>query len=310
VLCEIAGPHDLNLDLDDVRARLTERTRAIMAVHFLGYPAPLGALRELCDERGLTLIEDAAQAVGGWVQVPGDAAAGADRRGGGPGQAAGRRTGTVGDLGCYSFFSKKQLCTGEGGMVVTADEGLAARVRLLRSHAMTSGTWDRHRGHAETYDVVDVGFNFRLDEPRAALGLSRLARLDADIEQRRARVESYRRKLTGISGLTVPWSQQDVARSSHFGFAVLLEDRERRDALRTTLSDRGIQTTWYPAVTQLSAYADHGSRPRSEEAAARHCALPLYADLDDRQQELVIEAVRETVQAWGRPAHRDARPPA
>src|SRR6185437_2062221 len=111
-----------------------------------------------------------------------------------------RQVGTVGELGAFSFFSKKQLCVGEGGMVTTADDNLAERVRLLRSHALTSSTWDRHRGHDPAYDVVDVGFNFRLDEPRAALGLSRLTRLDEDIATRRAIARAYRERLAGTPG--------------------------------------------------------------------------------------------------------------
>src|SRR5439155_23996943 len=99
--------------------------------------------------------------------------------------APARQVGTYGRSGCFSFADGRQLPMGEGGMVTTGDEDVAARVRLLRAHAMTSGTWDRHRGHSDSYDVVDVGFNFRLDEPRAALGSSRLTRLREDLQDRR-----------------------------------------------------------------------------------------------------------------------------
>jgi dTDP-4-amino-4,6-dideoxygalactose transaminase len=167
VLCDVESPSRPNIDVADVERRLTPRTKAVIAVHFAGYPADMVALRRLCDAHGLVLIEDAAQAIG--AVVDGD-------RGG-----AARQVGTIGDLGCFSFYSKKQLCVGEGGAVTTADDSLASRVRSLRSHAMTSGTWDRHRGHEDSYDVVDVGFNFRLDEPRAALGLARLAHIEQDL---------------------------------------------------------------------------------------------------------------------------------
>src|SRR5581483_2739269 len=99
------------------------------------------------------------------------------------------------------LFSKKQLCVGEGGFVTTADADLAAKVRSLRSHAMTSVTWDRHRGHEASYDVVDLGFNYRIDEPRAALALSRLPRLDSDIAKRRETVRAYRAALAGLDGI-------------------------------------------------------------------------------------------------------------
>jgi dTDP-4-amino-4,6-dideoxygalactose transaminase len=249
-------------------------------VHFCGYPADVLALRQLCDERGLVLIEDCAQAIGARVDE------------------SGRQVGTVGELGAFSFFSKKQLCVGEGGMVTTAQEPLAERVRLLRSHAMTSSTWDRHRGHDPAYDVVDVGFNFRLDEPRAALGMSRLKRLEDSIEARRATVRAYRERLEDVPGIEVPFDDGAVERSSHFAFAVLLKDREARDRFRDDLKARGIQTTWYPALHTFSGYSRYappGGLPRALETAERHCALPLSSTMDEAAVDTVVEVVRESL---------------
>jgi dTDP-4-amino-4,6-dideoxygalactose transaminase len=277
VLCDVRGPRDFNIDPEDAARRITPRTRAIVAVHFCGYPADVAALRALCDDRGLLLLEDCAQAIGAHVD------------------AAGRQVGTVGELGAFSFFSKKQLCVGEGGMVTTADDRLAARVRLLRSHAMTSSTWDRHRGHDPAYDVVDVGFNYRLDEPRAALGLSRLERLAQDIASRRTLVRAYRERLAGVPGVELAFDEQSVARASHFAFPILLADRETRDRFRETLKAAGIQTTWYPALHTFTEYrhvAPAGSLPRATEAADRHCALPLSATMDEAAVDVVVEAVR------------------
>lgn len=272
VLCDVRGPDDLNLDPESVVESISARTRAVVAVHFMGYPADLEALRTICDERGLVLIEDAAQAVGARV---GDS-----------------QVGTIGELGCYSFFSKKQLCVGEGGMVVTDDEDLAATVRQLRSHAMTSVTWDRHRGYSRSYDILGVGFNYRLDEPRAALGLSRLPRLADDIEARRRNVVSYRERLSGVSGLELVWDDDAVGASSHFAFPVLLPDRRSRDAFRDGLKGAGIQTTWYPALTQLSEYRGlSGAARRAESVADRHCALPLSSSMTTDELDAVVEAV-------------------
>ena len=132
-----------------VEAAITPRTKAIMVVAYGGHPGEIAAIRELADARGLTLLEDAAHAIG----VRHD----------------GRHLGTFGAAGAFSFFSNKNLAVGEGGAVVTDDDALAERMRLLRSHGMTTLTWDRHRGHAAGYDVVALGFNYRIDEPRAAL---------------------------------------------------------------------------------------------------------------------------------------------
>ncbi|HEV3033615.1 MAG TPA: DegT/DnrJ/EryC1/StrS family aminotransferase [Solirubrobacteraceae bacterium] len=277
VLCDVRSARDFNIDPADAARRITPRTRAIVAVHFCGYPADVAALRALCDEHGLVLIEDCAQAIGARVD------------------ADGRQVGTVGELGAFSFFSKKQLCVGEGGMVTSADEQLAERVRLFRSHAMTSSTWDRHRGHDPAYDVVDVGFNYRLDEPRAALGLSRLERLAEGIDARRATVRAYRERLAAIPGIELPFTDEDVERSSHFAFPVLLADRETRDRFRDELKAEGIQTTWYPALHSFTEYRQFeppDGLPRATEVADRHCALPLSSTMGEPEVELVVAAVR------------------
>jgi dTDP-4-amino-4,6-dideoxygalactose transaminase len=274
VLCDVLGSRDFGLDIADVERRITPRTKAVLAVHFLGYTAAVTELRELCDERGLVLIEDCAQSIA--ARVP-----------------DGRQSGTVGHVGCFSFFSKKQLCVGEGGMVITDSEDLAQKVRSLRSHAMTSGTWDRHRGHHESYDVVDVGYNFRLDEPRSALGLSRLARLDEDIAARRAAAREYRARIGGLPGLELPYDDEAVERGSHFAFAVLLEDRAARDAFRSALGEQGVQTTWYPALHSLTAYrARAEAHPQATALADRHCALPMSPTLAGASMDRVVEAVQ------------------
>jgi len=280
VLCDVRSPLDFNIDPADVARRITPRTRAVVAVHFCGYPADLHALRALCDEHGLILIEDCAQAIGAQVDD------------------SGRQVGTVGELGAFSFFSKKQLCVGEGGMVTSADEELADRVRLFRSHAMTSSTWDRHRGHDPAYDVVDIGFNYRLDEPRAAFGLSRLERLAVSIEARRALVRAYREQLAGIEGIELPFSDEAVERGSHFAFPVLVADRATRDRFRDTLKADGIQTTWYPALhkfTEYRQFAPADGLPQATAAADRHCALPLSSTMDESEVELVVTAVRSAL---------------
>jgi dTDP-4-amino-4,6-dideoxygalactose transaminase len=277
VLADVVAPTAPGLDPAEVDRLVTPRTRAVVAVHMCGYPADMPALRALCAERGLHLIEDAAQALGARATPDGALA------------------GTAGTIGCLSFFSKKQLCLGEGGMVLTGDEELARRVRLLRSHAMTSGTWDRHRGHEDSYDVVDIGFNFRLDEPRAALGLSRLPRLSAAIAHRRAVVRSYRERLGALPGVTLMWDEPAVEAASHFAVPILFDSADARVHVRDVLAARGIQTTRYPVLHALSEYAGlapMGSLPRAEAAADRHLALPLSSHTTPEQVELVVDAVR------------------
>jgi dTDP-4-amino-4,6-dideoxygalactose transaminase len=279
VLADVTSPLAPNLDPADVERRITEKTKAVIAVHMWGYPADLAALHEICDAHGLHLIEDAAQALGANVN--------------------GALAGAASAVGCLSFFSKKQFCLGEGGMVLTHDEDLAKRVRMLRSHAMTSGTWDRHRGHEDSYDVVDIGYNFRLDEPRAALGLSRLARVRAVIDPRREIVRAYRERLADVDGVTLVWDDAAVEAGSHFAFPILFASGEARAAARKAITGRRIQTTRYPVLHELTEYAPFaplGSLPKAEEAAVRHVTLPLSSHTTIEQVDLVVDAVRAAVQ--------------
>ena len=285
VLCDSASPLDPNLDPGAVEARIGPRTKAVIAVHMWGYPAPVQELRTLCDRHGLALIEDCAEAI--CARLP-----------------DGGQVGSVGELGCFSFFSKKQLAVGEGGAVTTDDDDLAASVRSLRSHAMTSVTWERHRGHGLGYDITDVGFNYRIDEPRAALALSRFERLGDDIEARRVVARDYRRHLSGVEGLEIPFDDEQVERSSHFAFPVLARDGKTRDRLRSELRERGVQTTFYPALHTFSEYRDLGDEalPNAAAIGERHLALPIHSLLGAEQVEQVAAELSRALQREPRPA--------
>jgi dTDP-4-amino-4,6-dideoxygalactose transaminase len=281
VLADVAGTHDLGLDPADAERRITGRTKAICAVHYGGYACAVEELRRLCDARGLALIEDAAHS---------PSAAGA--RGG--------MLGTFGLAGAFSFFSNKVLSCGEGGALATDDEAVARLARSLRSHAMTSGTWDRHRGHSAGYDVVGLGYNYRLDEPRAALLSARLKGVGRDIEQRRALVRRYRERLAELPGVVVPYTDEEVGRSSCYVMPVLLEDPSLRDPLREWLSERGVQTSvLYAALHELSEYRRlaPAGLPRSELVARSQITLPLYPHLTEGDQDRVVDALRDGLAA-------------
>jgi dTDP-4-amino-4,6-dideoxygalactose transaminase len=279
VFADVVGRDDLGVDAADVEARIGERTKAVCAMHYGGYPAAVDRLRELCDARGIALVEDAAHAPSAELD--------------------GRKLGTWGAAGCFSFFSNKVLSVGEGGLLATDDDDVAARVKSLRSHGMTSGTWDRHRGHAETYDVVDLGFNYRMDEPRAALLLSRMRRLDADIASRRAIVRSYRERLAGVGGLMLPYRDEDVDRSSCYVMPVLLDPALDRRAFREALRAEGVQTSiLYPAIHEFTEYRRRFpdvSLPRTEDVARTQVTLPLFPHMTEAQLERVVAAVGRAI---------------
>lgn len=275
VLADIAGPHDFGISVEDVERLVTPRTKAVCAVHYAGYAAPVERLAALCRERGVALVEDAAHS-------PSATAAGSTRK-----------LGRWGVAGAFSFFSNKVLSCGEGGLLATDDDAVAATVRSLRSHGLTSGTWDRHRGHANSYDVVGLGFNYRIDEMRSALLTSRLPRLEADIDSRRRLVAEYRRRLGDVAGVGTPYTDDEVSRSSCYVMPITVP-AQVRDRVRASMSEQGVQTSvLYPSVASLSAYrdADTGGLPQSDLVGRSELTLPLFPHLGEEQQEVVIASL-------------------
>ncbi|HEY2603735.1 MAG TPA: DegT/DnrJ/EryC1/StrS family aminotransferase [Thermoleophilaceae bacterium] len=280
VFADIIGRHDLSIDPEDVERKISDRTKAVCAVHFAGYPAPVDRLLELCDERGIALIEDAAHGPGATLH--------------------GQGIGTFGLAGCFSFFSNKVLSVGEGGMLVTDDDDVAEKARRLRSYGMTSGTWARHSQATTTYDVTELGFNYKLDEPRSAMLMSRLKRLDKDIATRRELIMRYRRSLSEVPGLTLPFRDEDVATASGYVMPILLDDPEFQSEFRARLREgHGVQTSvFYPATHEFTAYRERYwgvSLPKTELAARTEVTIPLYAHMTDDDQQRVITAIREAL---------------
>ncbi len=282
VFVDINGPHNLNLSATDATEKVTERTKAIMVVHYGGYPCDLDAIKALAQRHGLRIIEDSAHAPGGVYH----------------GAQGPQLAGTLGDIGCFSFFANKNMTTGEGGMVVTNDDELAERIRRARSHGMTTLTWDRHKGHSFTYDVVARGYNYRLDEMRAALGIVQLARLNQGNARRRELTYAYRQRLGGLERLEVPFLDAPDGSAYHL-FPILLKEKVQRKDFMAALARQGIQTSiHYPPVHLFSYYRSlweegHEHRlPRTEETAARLVTLPLYSSLTMAQVDRVVAAIQ------------------
>ena len=282
VFADIAGITEPWLSAAAVEEAITPRTKAIMAMAYGGHPGELPALAALAERHGLILLEDAAHAAGA--------------------RAGGRHVGTFGLAGAFSFFANKNLAVGEGGAVVTDDETVAERVRLMRSHGMTSLTWDRHRGHAASYDVIALGFNYRFDEPRAALAEQRLARLDEENRRRHRLAERYRAALDDLPGLiaTLPPRVGEREIPAHHLFTIVLDAGADRSAFRARLAERGVQTSvHYPPVHRFALYAQASRVPITEDYAARTVTLPLYAHMTPELQEIVLEEVADALAVAG-----------
>jgi len=276
IFADVLGQHDLCIDPADVEWRVSERTKAVCAVHYGGFAADMDALGAICREYGLALIEDAAHSP--CATLPG----------------SDEKLGTIGLAGAFSFFSNKILSCGEGGALATDDDDVANLVRSLRSHAMTSGTWDRHRGHELGYDVRGVGYNYRIDEPRAALLSARLPRLEEDVARRRVLVKRYRKLLADVEGVVLPFSDDQVEASACYVMPVTIEDNGGRDHLRALLAERGVQTTvLYPPLHELTEYRSEpaASLPRAERAGRTQLTLPLYPHLAEADLARVVEGL-------------------
>jgi dTDP-4-amino-4,6-dideoxygalactose transaminase len=281
VFAEITSREEPSIDVADVERLIGPNTKAVCAVHYAGYAAPVDRLKELCDAHGIALIEDVAHAPSATLK--------------------GRKLGTWGQSGAFSFFSNKVLSVGEGGLLCTDDDEVAAFARSRRSHAMTSGTWDRHSGRTDTYDVVALGFNYRLDEPRAALLLSRLGRLEQDISRRRELTIRYRELLANVPGLIVPFSGDEIAGSSCYVLPIMLERDGTQAEVSAALRERGIQTSiFYPAIHRFSAYRKRFpgiSLPVTELASRTELTLPFYPHMSHDDQDRVVTALAEVVKA-------------
>ena len=282
VFADIYGARNLNIDPVDVAAKINDKTRGVIAVHHSGYAADMVALRSLCEERGLFLLEDAAQAAGSRTSDGGSC-------------------GALGDAACFSLYSTKNITTGEGGMVTTNSESLAKQAALLRSHAMTASVLDRDSGKKFGYDVVDLGFNYRIDEIRAAIGRVQLKRLEPGNLRRRELTKRYHETLRAAPAIELPFSEESGEPSCHL-LPVVLPVNVDRDSVATVMRDRGIQTSVHYKPIHLMRYYQEvqgtgpGLLPKTEDVAARELSLPLYSTMSDAQVDRVCDVLLNVCQ--------------
>jgi perosamine synthetase len=272
----------LTVDPAEVERRITPRTRAVVAVDYAGQPCDLDALRDLAARRGLALVEDAAHALGA--------------------QYRGRPLGALADLTIWSFHPVKHVTTGEGGMITTDDPGLAERCTRFRNHGITSDAAQREAAGDWVYEMVDLGFNYRLTDLQCALGLSQLDKLDEFLARREAIAARYRAAFRGLPGLALPAVAQDVRHAWHL-FPVLLELERLATDRRTVfaaLRAEGIGVNvhyipvyWHPYYRRLGY--EKGLCPRAEAAYERLLTLPLFPGMNDGDVDDVVTAVRKVL---------------
>ncbi len=277
-IVEISEP---TLDPAGINRLITARTRAVVVMHYGGYLARMGEILQVCKEHGLLLIEDACHAVGA-TYINSDSK-----------PPHKKMAGNLGDVACFSFFSNKNMAVGEGGMITTNDDDLARRIRSLRSHGMTTLTWDRHRGHAHSYDVTTHGYNYRLDEIHAALGRAQLGKLKKNNERRKHLVREYKERL----GVLPDWIFPFVAYSgdSAYHLAVLVApDEDSRVRVAQALRNAKIQTSLhYPSIPQFKAFEAFRSDyvVNSRTYSRRAITLPLFPTMTAEQIEEICAVI-------------------
>lgn len=272
VFCDV-DPETLNLDPAAVEAAIGERTAGILPIHIFGWPAAMPELEAIASQHGLGLLEDACEALGAV-------------------DSEGRRVGTRGNLATFAFYANKQMTTGEGGMIVPSDAETAVRLRSERNQGRAADMgWLDHGG---------LGFNYRLSDLAAALGVAQLERLDSMLAGRSRVAALYEQGLSGIDGLRTPSAERGEERRSWFVYVVRLPDDADRDATIARLAEAGIASKAYlPCIHLFPHLRELGYRegrfPVAEAAAAHSLALPFFPTMSESQVERVCEALARSL---------------
>jgi perosamine synthetase len=255
-----------NIDPEDLQKKITPRTRAVVGVHLYGQPFNLSAVQEICQDGGIALVEDCAQAHGAEYQ--------------------GKKVGSFGTTGCFSFYPTKNMTTGEGGMITTDDDDLAARLRLLRNH-----------GDTGKYNHVSLGYNYRMMNLQGAIGQVQLQRLE-EFTAKRINNAAFLNKSIKIKGISTPYQANNVRHVYH-QYVVRIEDSfaSSREKLMEYLQAKGIgSAAHYPkAVYEQPLYRELGytneNCPVSEDVSRRVMSLPVHPSLSEEDLQYIAKTI-------------------
>ena len=279
IFADILSFNDWTISPNEIEKKIHKNTRAIIIMHYGGFACKMDEIIEIAKRYKIPLIEDAAHAPGSSYKD--------------------RLLGAIGDISCFSFFSNKNISTGEGGIICTNNDEYAKYIKKIRSHGMTSATLDRHLGHAYSYDVTDLGYNYRLDEIHAALARCQLKKLETGNERRRLAAIRYKDALSKIDRIKIPFGNYYFLANYHI-FPILLDKGIDRHSLMVFLRDKGIQTSiHYPPVQMFSYYRENYKTtvlPLTEEIGTREVTLPMFPTITDEQICFISEKILEFFQ--------------
>lgn len=264
-------PLTYNIDPNTIEEKVTEKTKAIIPVHYAGHPADMDPIREIAERHGILIVEDAAEAHGALYK--------------------GKKAGSLGDLGCFSFYPNKNMTTGEGGMVTTNDDDLAEKMRMIRS-----------QGQDKTYHHIILGYNYRMTDFQAALGLVQLKRLDWIVNQKVKKAMYYNTRINEIFGadIKVPYVAPFAAHVYMF-YTIRFKNKSLRDHVTQKLEESGVETRitfpsihLQPIYKELFGY-DKGSLVITEEVSDTVLSLPIYPHITGNEQDYVLSSLQEAV---------------
>lgn len=268
-----------NISAKEIEEKITKKTKAIVVVHYGGQPCNMKEIMEIAEDHNIKVVEDCAHALGAVYQ--------------------GRKTGSFGTIGCFSFYPTKIITTLEGGMATTNDEKIARKIQVLKEHGMTRGALAREKEITWYYDVVDLGYNYRLNEIQAALGISQLKRIDTINDKRIKAARYYTKKLNEIEGIITPHEAKDRTHAYHLYVIRVLKEKFGidRDELFKKLAARGIGTSvHYTPLHLLTFYKEklgykNQSFPVAEHISKEILSLPLFPTISKAQINYTIQEI-------------------
>lgn len=270
-------PKTYNIDPSDIEKKITDRTKAIIAVHFTGQPCDMGRIHEIANKHGLIVIEDAAHALGAVYE--------------------GKKVGSLSEMTTFSFHPVKHITTGEGGMVLTNHQELYERLKLFRTHGITreehllrknDGPW--------YYEQLDLGYNYRITDIQCALGISQMKKLPYFLERRKEIAERYQEAFADCDNIQCPYQKPGCENAWHL-YVIRIKGGKRKEVFEK-LREAGIGVNvHYIPVYQHPYYQEHGykdiSCPNAEQYYEEAISLPIYPALKEAEQEYVIETVQK-----------------
>jgi len=276
VFADVKSVTDLTIDPEDIKRKITKKTKVIVPMHFGGFAADMDSIMDIAKKHNLKVVEDACHAP--------------------LSEYKGKKLGAIGDIGAFSFFSNKNLSTAEGGILISNNEEYIQKAKLLRSHGMTTMSYERAKGHATTYDIETLGYNYRLDDIRASLGVVQFNKLRKDLEKRLEVRKWYLEGLKNTSNIIIPF-RDNTEFVSNYIFPIILKDStsEYRDEIRNKLHENGIQTSiHYPAVHKFSIYKnEYTELSVTDYIVSNEITLPMYGALKKEDVDYIIDSVNK-----------------